>query len=74
MKIKKNDTVTIISGKYKGQEGSVIKIRKKYNQIIIKNINLKTKHIRPKKEDDIGTIKKIEAPIHISNVLLKKNN
>nr|QCI04490.1 ribosomal protein L24 [Antithamnion hubbsii] len=71
MKIKKDDNVKIISGKYRGQEGRVIKIKKKQNQIIISNINLKTKHIRPKKEDETGTIKKIEAPIHISNVSLK---
>ncbi len=71
MKIKKNDTVKIISGKYKGQEGTVIQIKKKQNQIIINNINLKIKHIKPKKEDEKGTIKKVEAPIHISNVSLK---
>ena len=71
MKIKKDDIVKIISGKYKGEEGTVIKINKKQHKITINNINLKTKHIRPKKEDEKGIIKKIEAPIHISNVALK---
>ena len=68
--VKNGDTVKIISGKYKGQIGEITKILRKKNQIIIKNINLKTKHIRPNQKEESGQIVNIEAPIHSSNVML----
>lgn len=72
MKIKQKDKIVIISGKYKGKTGKVLKIFSKTNQVIIEQINLKTKHIKPKGEGKEGTIKKIEAPIDISNIALIK--
>lgn len=68
--VKNGDTVKIISGKYKGQIGEITKILRKKNQVIIKNINLKTKHIRPNQKEESGQIVNIEAPIHSSNVML----
>lgn len=72
MKIKQQDQIIVIAGKYKKQQGKVLKILKKTSEVIIENINLKTKHIKPKAEGKQGTIKKIEAPIHISNIALIK--
>nr|YP_010502424.1 50S ribosomal protein L24 [Grateloupia turuturu]UXC96837.1 50S ribosomal protein L24 [Grateloupia turuturu] len=71
--IKIGDTVKIMSGKYRGEIGEVIKILSKKGKIVIKNINLVTKHIKPKKEEESGQIIKIEAPIHISNIMLYNN-
>lgn len=68
--VKNGDTVKIISGKYKGQIGEITKILRKKNQVIMKNINLKTKHIRPNQKEESGQIVNIEAPIHSSNVML----
>nr|ARW69374.1 ribosomal protein L24 [Polysiphonia sp.] len=68
MKIKKGDNVKIISGKHKGKKGKVYKTIKSKNQIILQDINLKTKHIKPKQTEDKGSIKQIEFPIHSSNV------
>ena len=68
--VKNGDTVKIISGKYKGQIGKITKILHKKSQVIIKNINLKTKHIRPNQKEESGQIINIEAPIHSSNVML----
>ena len=68
--VKNGDTVKIISGKYKGQIGKITKILHKKNQVIIKDLNLKTKHIRPNKKEESGKIITIEAPIHSSNVML----
>nr|YP_009295937.1 ribosomal protein L24 [Schimmelmannia schousboei]AOM64872.1 ribosomal protein L24 [Schimmelmannia schousboei] len=68
--IKQGDIVKIISGKNKGEIGKVTKILRKTQQIIIENINLKIKHIRPKREGEAGQIIKIEGPIHSSNVSL----
>nr|YP_010986343.1 ribosomal protein L24 [Pachymeniopsis lanceolata]WOL37261.1 ribosomal protein L24 [Pachymeniopsis lanceolata] len=71
--IKTGDTVKIISGKHKGDIGEVVKILPKRGKIILKNMNLVTKHLKPKKEEENGKITKIEAPIHISNIMLYKN-
>nr|YP_010850478.1 ribosomal protein L24 [Lophurella caespitosa]WGH13256.1 ribosomal protein L24 [Lophurella caespitosa] len=70
--IQKGDSVKIISGKHKGKSGKVLSIIKNKNQVLIKNINIKTKHIKPKQTEDKGYIKKIETPIHYSNVKLIK--
>lgn len=70
MHIRQKDKVKIISGDYKGTVGIVEKIIRKTSQVVITNVNLKTKHIRPKQENESGQIIKIEAPIHSSNVML----
>lgn len=70
--IQKGETVQIITGKSKGKIGKIKKIISKKYKIIIENINIKKKHLRPKKEGETGKIIEIEMPIHISNV--KKYN
>lgn len=69
--IKVGDTVKILSGFDKNRTGEVIKIYPNTGKIIVKGINFKFKHSKPKTEEDIGEIKQIEAPIHHSNVVLK---
>ena len=66
--VKLGDQVKIISGFYKRQIGQVLKINKKTGQIIVKGINYKFKHLKPKTQKDIGQIIQFEAPIHHSNV------
>lgn len=68
--VKNGDIVQVISGKYKNQLGEIIKILTKDSQVIIKNLNIKTKHIRPKRQEESGKIINFEAPIHSSNVML----
>lgn len=70
-RLKVGDSVKIISGKYKNQEGQIKKIISKKNHIFIDNINLKKKHTKPKQSDEKGEIEKIEGYIHKSN--LQKN-
>ncbi|KAG6423805.1 hypothetical protein SASPL_114208 [Salvia splendens] len=70
MHVKLGDTVKVISGKDKGKVGEVSKIITHNSSIVIKDINLKTKHVKSKGEDEPGQIIKIEAPIHSSNVML----
>ena len=73
--IKVGDTVKIISGFYKNKYGQVIKINRSNGKIILKGINFKFYHIRPKTKKEIGEIKQVEAFIHHSNVsLLNKND
>lgn len=71
--VKQGDQIQIISGTYKGTIGIVQKIIKKTGHVIISNVNLKTKHVRSKKENKAGEIIKAEAPIHSSNVMLYSN-
>lgn len=68
--IKKGDTVKIITGKDKGKIGEVTKIIKNSSQVVIQDINVKKKHVKPRKEGEIGKILQFEAPIHSSNVML----
>jgi len=68
--VKIGDKVLIISGDYKNETGEVTRIDKKNGKIVVKGINFKFKHIKPKAETEIGEIKQFEAPIHHSNVKL----
>jgi large subunit ribosomal protein L24 len=68
--LKIGDNVKIISGSEKSKTGEILKIYPKTGKILVKGINFKFKHIKPNKENEIGEIKQIEAPIHHSNVQL----
>jgi len=70
MKIKKNDSVKIISGKDAGKSGKVIKALPQKNKITVEGLNLRTKHMRPKKSGEKGQRISFPASLHISNVML----
>ncbi|CAK9150304.1 unnamed protein product [Ilex paraguariensis] len=70
MHVKLGDTVKVISGHDKGKIGEITKIFKHNSSVIVKEINLKTKHMKSREEGEPGQIIKIEAPIHSSNVML----
>lgn len=71
--IKIGDVVTVISGFHKTETGEVTKINKRTGKVVVKGVNFKFKHIKPNSENEIGEIKKFEAPIHHSNVKLNRN-
>lgn len=66
--VRKGDTVMITAGDHKGKTGEVMRVIPKKDQVIIKGINLRTKHVRPTRVAPQGGIITKEAPIHISNV------
>ena len=68
--VKIGDNVKIISGFDKSKIGEVTKIYRSTGKILVKGVNFKFKHIKPKTESDVGEIKQFEAPIHHSNVKL----
>ncbi len=70
MKIKKNDTVLIISGKDRGKKAKVIQCFSKKQHIVAQGVNIKKKHIKPKKSGEKGQIVEITAAIDVSNVKL----
>ena len=68
--LKKGDTIQVIAGKEKGKTGEIAKILLNKKQIVVSGLNIEKKHIKPKKEGEIGNISQFEAPISISNVML----
>ncbi|CAK8539402.1 unnamed protein product [Lathyrus sativus] len=70
MHVKVGDTVKVISGHDKGQIGEITRIFKHNSTVIVKDINLKSKHVKSNGAGEPGQIDKIEAPIHSSNVML----
>ena len=69
MKIKKGDTVQIISGNDVGKSGRVIKVFPSKEKIIVEGLNMVKKHARPTQEIPQGGIMEKEAAIHVSNVM-----
>ncbi|WP_185877193.1 50S ribosomal protein L24 [Blattabacterium cuenoti] len=67
--LKKGDKVLILSGNYKGTKSIITKISLKNDKIIVKNVNVVKKHIKPGVKNPKGGIIKKEAYIHISNVM-----
>ncbi len=70
MRIRKDDTVKILSGKDRGKKGRVLRVLSKENKLVIEGINLVTKHIRPKREGEKGQKIKMAMPLSISRVML----
>lgn len=70
MHVKKGDTVQIISGRDKGKVGEVLQAFPENSTVVIKGVNIKTKHVKPRQEGETGQITTYEGPIHSSNVML----
>ena len=69
MKIKKGDTVKVITGKDKDKEGKVVSVDRKNGRVLVEGINKITKHEKPSAANQNGGIVQKEAPIDISNVM-----
>ncbi len=70
MRIRKGDTVQIISGKDKGKTGEVLRTLPIENRVVVEGINLRTRHVKPTQEGETGRIVNEEASVHASNVML----
>jgi len=69
-KIKKQDTVEVITGKEKGKQGKVIEVNREKGGVLIEGVNLVRKTMRKTKVNPLGGIKDVEAFLDISNVCL----
>ena len=58
MKIKKGDTVKVITGKDKGKDGKVLAVNVKDNTVVVENVNMVTKHAKPSAANQNGGIDK----------------
>jgi large subunit ribosomal protein L24 len=82
MKIRKDDTVKVISGKSKGRTGRVLRVDVKNERVYVEGANIIKRHQRPRtirdtqRGGEIGGVIETEGPIHVSNVMLldPKNN
>ncbi|MCL2324366.1 MAG: 50S ribosomal protein L24 [Actinomycetia bacterium] len=68
--IHKDDKVAVITGKDKGKQGRVLAVNPSSQRVTVERVNLAKKALRPKNEQQQGGIIEIEAPLHVSNVML----
>ena len=68
MKIKKGDTVEVLSGNDRGKRGEVLEVIPKKDKIIVKGINVRKKHVKPRKQGEQGGIIPAECAIYSSKV------
>jgi large subunit ribosomal protein L24 len=73
LKIKTGDTVKVIAGEHKGEEGKIVKVIIEKKRAIVEGVNMVSKHTKPSAENPQGGIVKKEATIHISNLMLLEN-
>jgi large subunit ribosomal protein L24 len=75
LRIKKNDKVIVIAGKDRGKTGKVLEVFPAKNRVLVETINKVKKAQRRTQQNQQGGLVDVEAPIHISNVMLidKKN-
>ena len=68
--VKTGDTVMIISGRDRGNKGKVLQVAPSENKVIVEGQNFVTKHIKPRRQGEVGGIVKAEAPLYASKVML----
>ena len=68
MKIKKGDTVQVLAGNDKGKTGEVLEVMPKESKIVVKGVNVRKKHIKPRKQGQEGGIIPVECAIDSSKV------
>jgi large subunit ribosomal protein L24 len=69
-KIKKGDSVVVLSGKDKGRTGTVAQVMPKDGKIVVDGINIVARHRKPSQTNPQGGIDRFPAPMHISKVAL----
>lgn len=70
LNVKKDDTVLVISGKDKGAKGKVLVALPQEERVIVQNVNMVTRHKKPRRQGEPGGRIKQEGTIHVSNVML----
>src|SRR5699024_9884406 len=69
MHVKKGDKVTVLSGKDKGKQGTILQALPKKERVLVEGVNMVKIHAQPSQDNPQGGILNQEAPIHVSNVL-----
>ena len=69
-KIRKGDTVVVLSGKDKGKTGEVIQSMPKDGKVVVAGVNVATRHKKPTQVNPQGGLERKEAPMHVSKVAI----
>jgi large subunit ribosomal protein L24 len=69
-RIRKGDRVEVISGADKGKRGEVLRVLPKENRAVVQGVRIATKHTKPTGMGQPGGITEVEAPLHLSNLML----
>ena len=70
MKIRKGDTVVVLSGKDKGKTGEVVRSMPKESKVVVAGVNVAARHRKPSQVNPQGGIDRKEAPLHVSKVAI----
>jgi len=72
MKVRRDDTVKVISGKDKGKTGRILRVDTAREKVFVEGLNIQKRHqrSRPNVPGDVGGVIEREGPIHVSNVML----
>lgn len=70
MHVKNGDEVLVISGKNKGSRGKITRAIPTEDRVVVENVNIVKKHMKPRGQRQRGGIVEVEAPLHASNVML----
>ncbi|MFA6466894.1 MAG: 50S ribosomal protein L24 [Patescibacteria group bacterium] len=70
MKIKVNDKVQVIAGKYKGKTGKVLQVLPDMKKVVVESINVMYKHLRPRQKGEKGQRVQFNGPVTASNLMI----
>ena len=68
--VRTGDEVVVINGKYRGKHGEVLEVSPKEGKVIVKGVNIVTKHVKPRRQDEQGGLVKVESALYASKVQL----
>ncbi|MGB3752500.1 MAG: 50S ribosomal protein L24 [Parerythrobacter sp.] len=67
-KIKKGDSVVVLSGRDKGKTGTVSKVMPKVGKVVVEGVNIAVRHRKPSQDNPQGGLDRFEAPMHLAKV------
>jgi large subunit ribosomal protein L24 len=70
MILRKGDHVKVVRGNERGKEGTILRVDREKNRVVVEGVNIRKRHRKPSAVDPEGGIISFEAPIHASNVML----
>ena len=70
MYVKKDDTVIVLSGKDKGKKGKILSVNREKDTVIVEGINMVTKNVKRRTQEEESKVIRVEAPIFASKVAL----
>ncbi len=70
MYIKRDDVVVVLSGKDKGKKGKVISVNRQAGTVVVEGVNMVTKHVKRRTQEEESRIVQVEAPLYASKVAL----